>query len=309
MQINNTAVTTRHARPGVLEKVALEVYFVQNGTLFDPYAISGVGIFALSSNGSPSAVLGSDGLIASNVTPLMWFTNSSTLVSNAIFNASNYTPGTTASGIQKNATGRFSVVLDGTNALSSLFNGSALANSASTVGDYVDVWQVKFTSAGGWNVVVNDFHLFNDNFFTVTQPLLLTVRNTLNPKEIRIGSKVDLKIISDITVANRDIDSALKNVFRSAVIQDPQFKIIKLNTGISQLPAHVTVSSYSNTSALIDITSDNTMILNFDTNQLFTHSELLAGNFGSVTGTYGLQAKFTVLTQTFVSNILYFEIV
>lgn len=309
MQINNTAVTTRRARPGVLEKVALEVFFIQNGTLTDPYSISGVGVFALSSNGSPSSVLGTDSLIASDVTPLMWFANSALETSNVAFSVSNYTPGVTASGIFKLATGRYAVVLDGTVALSSTFNGTTIANAVSAIGDYIDVWQVKFVQAGGWNVVCNQFYLFNDNFFTITEPLLLTARSTLNPKEIRIGSKMDLKVAIDITIGNRNLEPSLKNVFREAVVESPQFKIIKFNDGISQLPAHVTVSGYSDTSGLIDITSDNTMLLNFDTSQLFTHAELLAGNFGSVTGSYGLQAKFSILNQTFVSPILRFEII
>jgi hypothetical protein len=308
MQINNTTVTTRQAHPGVLEKVALEVFFIQNGTLTDPYSISGVGIYALSATGSPSSVLGDDGLLIASNLPLMWFTNSSLVTTDASFSTSNYTPGTTASGIVRLSTGRYAVVLDGTNALSSVFSGSVIANRANAVGDYTDIWQVKFISAGGWSVVCNNFHLYNDNFYAITQPLLLTVRNSLNPKQFRLGSKINLKVMSDITVGNRDIDSAVKNLFRDAVILDPQFKILKINDGNAQLPAHVTVSGYSNTSGLVDITSDNTMFFNFDTNTLATHAETLAGNLGSLTGMYALQAKYTILDQTFVSDLMHFQI-
>lgn len=308
MQVNNTTVTTRQAHPGVLEKVALEVFFIQNGTLTDPYSISGVGIFALSSNGSPSAVLGSDNLIASDVTPLMWFANSALLTTDTAYDTSNYTPGTTASGIAKLSTGRYVVVLDGTNALSASFNGTVLANAASAVGDYIDAWQVKFVAAGGWSVVCNNFHLYNDNFYVLTQPLLLTTRTTLNPKTLKLGSKMDLKVMVDVTIGNRDVDAATRNVFREAVIQSPQFKIVKINDGSPHLPSHVTVSGFSNTSALIDITSDNTMILNFDTNLLATHAETVAGNLGSLTGMYALQAKYTILSQTFLSDLLHFQI-
>lgn len=308
MQINNTTVTTRHAHPGVLEKVALEVFFIQNGTLTDPYAISGVGIYYLSANGSPSSVLTSAGLIDTSVVPLMWFSNSSVVTTDASFAASDYTPGTTASGVIRLSQGRYAVVLDGTVALSSTFAGSVIANSASSVRDYIDVWQVKFVNAGDWNIVCNEFHLFNDNFFALTQPLLLTTKNSLNPKIIKLGSKMDLKVAVDVTIGNRDIDSSVRNVFRDSVIQSPQIKIIKVNEGTPHLPNHVTVSSFNNTSALIDITSDNTLILNFDTSLLATHSETLAGNLGSLTGIYAAQAKYTILNQTFLSDLLYFQI-
>lgn len=308
MQINNTTVTTRYAHPGVLEKVALEVFFIQNGTLTDPYAISGVGIYYLSSNGSPSSVLTSAGLIETSVVPLMWFANSSVVTTDTSFASSSYTPGTTASGVIRLSQGRYAVVLDGTVALSSVFNGSVIANSTSAVGYYTDVWQVKFVNAGSWNIVCNDFNLYNDNFFVMTQPLLLTTKNSLNPKLIKLGSKLDLKVAVDVTIGNRDISSATKNVFRDSVIQDPQFKIIKVNEGSPHLPNHVTVSSFANTSALIDITSDNTIILNFDTSLLATHAETLAGNLGSLTGIYAVQAKYIIMNQTFLSDLLYFQI-
>ena len=308
MQVNNTTVVTRGSRPGVLEKVALEVFILNNGQLTDPYAISGVGIYFLSSTGSPSSILTSANLINPDVTPLMWFANSATLTSDSSFAVSNYTPGTTASGIFRLSQGHYVVVLDGSVALSSNWLGSALANSASSVGDYVDAWQLMHVSTGGWNVICNSFHLWNDNFFTLTEPILLTPTLRLMPNLIKLGSKQNLKVRGEFTIANREISREVKNMFKYSVITNPQFRILKVNDGVHQLQGHVEVSGYSATSGLIDVTSDNTMLFLFDTNTLTTHPELLAGRLGTLTGTYALQVKYTIFTETYISPLMYFEV-
>lgn len=308
MQFNNYTLIERKNRPSVLQRVALQTYFYNGGVLADPYAISGVGVFYLSSNGSPSSVLNSSNLIEDSITPLMWFANSAVATTDSTFNASNYTPGNTASGIYKLSTGRYVAVLDGTLALSSFYQGSRIENSVSAAGDYIDVWQVAWTSALNYNVFINDLRLFTDTTFTLTEPLLLTVKNWIVPKKIKLGSKIALKVPTNITISNWNIDEGVRNIFRDTVITNPQFKILKINNGIHNLQNHVTVSSFANTSSLIDVTSDNTMILSFDTNLLPTHSEIVAGTFGSLTGTYALQVKYTIIDQIFVSDLMYFDI-
>ena len=308
MQINGYSIVDVNNRPSVLQKVGIRSYFLNGGTYTDPYAISGVSIFTLSANSYPDTVLNSDNLISSSVVPLMHFANSSTITSNDIFNASNYTPGSTASGIYKISTGLYAVVLDGGVSLSGVYNGSTIANSASSTGDYIAIWTAKLFQSGSWQTIIQKFSLFNDTFYTLSEPLLLTVRNQLHPKYLRLGSKVDLKISTDINIGNRDLDQSIKNIFRDTVIQNPQFKIMKINEGVTNLPAQVTVSSFAQTSSTIDITSDNTLVFNFDTNTLATHSETLAGNIGSLVGTYAVQAKFDILNQTFITDLLHFQI-
>jgi hypothetical protein len=308
MQVNNTNVINRHARPGVLTKVALDVYFINGGQYTDPYAISGVGVYSLSSNGSPSSILASSNLLDDSQTPLMFFANSSVVCSNVIFNASNYTPGNTASGIYKLSTGHYVVILDGTNQLSGVFNGTQIANTASAASDYIDAWQVQFTNGGGWNVLINNFTLYNDTFFTLTQPILLTTKAVLQPKVIKFGSTASLKIKTSVTIGNRDISQDIINIFKDAVILSPQLKIVKINENVTNLPAHVTVSSFSDTSALVDVTGDNSLIFTWNTNQLATHSELIAGNLGSITGTYAVQAKYTILNETILTPLMFFEV-
>ncbi len=308
MQINGTSIVDFNNRPSVLQKVGIRAYFLNGGVYTDPYAISAVTVFDLSTNSYPDTVLNSDNLLTSGLTPRMNFANSSVVTANAAFNASNYTPGSTASGIFKIGTGQYAVVLDGGVSLSGVYEGSAIANTASAIGDYIAVWTTKLFQSGSWQTIIQKFKLYNDTFYTLSEPLLLTVKNQLHPKYVRFGSKIDLKVTTDMTVANKDISQEIKNIFKDSIIQNPQFKIIKINDNMTNLPAQVTVSSYAQTSSVIDVTSENTLVFNFDTTALATHPEALAGNMGTIVGTYALQAKFDVLNQTFVSDLLHFQL-
>ena len=69
-----------------------------------------------------------------------------------------------------------------------------------------------------------------------------------------------------------------------------------------------TVSGYSDTSGLTDISSDNTITMLFDTNNLTSLSAFQLGNFGSVTGTYSVQVKYDLLNQTIISPLFYLTV-
>jgi hypothetical protein len=308
MQINNIQVVDRHNRPGVLQKVALRSFFINDGAYQDPYAISSVSIFKLSSNTSPSTVLNDDNVIDPTVASaiiLMNFANSSVLPTNAIFNASNYT-GTmpNASGIFRLATGQYAVVLDGTLAnLSGVYEGTAIPNTASTVTNYIDVWTVKMTANSDYTVYINEFKLHDDTLFTTTEPIIFTTSNKLRNKHVKLGSKVDLTISTEFNIGNKNIDDPIKNIFKDSVLVNPSIQIVKLNDDYT-LPARVTVSAFADTSAYTDTTSDNTMIFNWDTNALYTLPSVLNGTFGPLTGAYQIQVKYSVLNQTIYSDYL-----
>lgn len=304
MNINNYEVVDRHNRPSVNQRVALRVFFINDGVYQDPVSISGVTIFRDSDNFSPSSLLNDDQLISSAVTQsqvLMHFANSAVDVTNVAFNASNYTPGTTASGIFKLGTGQYAVVLDGTVNLSSFydFNGSGyeLANGASAARDYIDVWTVKLLQGSDYKTVINQFGLKDDTFFALTEPLLLTVKSTITPGKIVLGSKRDIKVFNDIGLQNRNIDESTLNLFRDSVITSAAIEIVKINDESPLIPATVVVSSFANTSSLVDITADNTLTFSWDTSALLTHAQTLAGNMGSVRGTYTIQAKMNILNE------------
>jgi len=307
MLVNGYTVYDRHNRPSVLQPVGLRAFFINNGQFQDPYEISSVTVFKLADNTSPSTLLTSanllDPAIASGAVK-MGFANSAQLVTNVAFNTSNYTPGTTASGIYKMSTGEYIVVLNGQVALSGKYEGTTIPNQASTVGDYIDIWTVRWVQNSDWEIFVNDFRLYRDTIFTATEPLLITTTNKLANKHVKLGSKVDLKVATEINIANKNITRSIKNTFEDAAITSAQVQIVKLNDDYT-LPARVTVSSFANTSASVDVTSDNTLVFNWDTNDLYTLPAVTAGTFGPLTGTYCVQVKYGILNQTIISDLMY----
>lgn len=315
MEINGNEVTTRHERPTVLGPTALILYFINNGQYADPHSISGVSIFAASDNQSPSSVISSDGEIKTDVTGsvLMHFSNDEAATTDSSFDASNYTPGVVgaASGIYKLATGKFACVLDQAAVIpSGVFNLSGdttILNTVSSTGDYIDVWTVKRFAGSDLDTIINDFTLTEDRFFGVTEPLLFRVSTRLENNHLVLGSKTDLKFTNEFTLENANIDRSIVNLFKQSLVTDPMLEIYKKNQD-RNLDARVEVSGYSNTSALVDTTSEDTVIFTFDTDSLKTHPKLLDGTLGSMTGTYVARLKFNALNQTIISNDMAFII-
>lgn len=235
MRLNGTTVIDRHNRPAVNQKVALQAFFINDGVYQDPYEISGVAIFQKTTASAAQDFLNDDNLLVSSVASslLMNFANSATLTTDSAFDTSNYTPGTTASGIFRTGVGKYIVVLDGTVNLSgnySYWNSpSAIENSASSTGNYWDFWTVKLVQGSDYKVVSNEFALFDNTFFVITQPLLLKPRTKLVNKYINLGSRTDLKFFTEITIENKDIDESIKNIFRDSLITSAMVQILKLN--------------------------------------------------------------------------------
>lgn len=315
MQLNGVSLVDRNNRPGVLQKVALKVYFINNGEYYDPYDISGVTIFNRLSNTSPSSVLDtSTGLVTTTIPSGLILMNfgASANDSGAALAASSYstTNSAAASGIYRVSKGEYVCVLDGTQNISGVYNlnGSSLLipNKASGTGDYIDVWTVKFVEGSDYQSLVNYFSLYRDTFFTVTEPLLLTANNRLIQKHLKLDSIVNLQVTTDINIGNRNISESTRNVFKDSSIVSAMFKIEKINEDTQTLPSRVEVSGFSTTSGLVGVTDGNTMTLLFDTTKLATHSSV--ASFGGLTGTYCLTCKYTLLNETIVSQPMYFII-
>jgi len=316
MQLNDSTIVDRHNRPTVTDAVGLRTIFINDGVQVDPYGISAVSIFA---RDTVPTILDSNGMVTAE--PLMQFSNLNNGVlvsgpSEAQFAATNYVPtsagancatgGTCAgvSGIYRYTTGapgEFVVVLDGGINLSGIWDsgtGSSIANTASSVKDYVDVWTVKLSQNSNWQVLINEFSLFGDTFFSVTQPMMLKTRNSLANKHVQLGSKVNIKIPTEITVENRDIDSSIKNIFKQSIVTSASCEIVKLNDDVT-LPSRVTVSSFDDTHGKVDISADNTLLFNWDTSQL--SAILAASNGGTANGTYTIQVKYRLIDETILS--------
>lgn len=314
MQLNGVDLVDRHNRPTVLQKVALRAFFINDGEYYDPYDISGVTIFEKSANFSPSTVLNSN-LISSSVDTSiikMHFAGSGVAGANggALDPTKYVNTNAAASSIYRLGVGEYVCVLDLTKSTSGFYDfhskNTVIQNSASSVTDYIDCWTIQFVKDSAYQTLINEFSLYNDTFFTVTQPLIFATRNNLVNKHLTLSSIETLKVQTDITIQNRNIDSSIRNIFKDSAITSAMVKIEKVNEDSTTLPATVEISGFSDTSGLIDITSDNTILLRFDTTKLATHPRL--ASFGGLTGTYRLIVKYTLLNDTIISKPFYFTI-
>jgi len=275
----------------------------------DPYEISAVSIFAAQSNFSPSSIIANDGEIDPTFSAaiLMDFSNSAGLTTDSAFDTSNFNGLSTDYGIYKISTGKYIVILNGLVNLSgvnSLFDDSALANGASSAGDYVDVWTVRLVEGSDLTTFINDFTLKRGVFNVLTEPVRVAVRSRLHNNKFVLGSIRNIKVGNDITFENKSIDESVLNSMNDALVTSASMLIEKINED-SNLPGKVTVSGYSDTSGLVEITSDNTISLLFDTTTLPTHPRMLDGTLGNQRGAYSVRVKFTLFDETIVSQPLH----
>jgi len=302
MQLNGITVVERHNRPGTLSRDILRLNIINNGVFQDLYAVSSVSLFLKSQNVSPETVLASGTqLISDTAASTVKYRWSGSVKDSSLFN----TDSSSASSIYKVGTGEYAVVLDGTQTVSGVTrDGTTIVNQASSIGDYIDVWTVKVSSNTDWTVFINDVKLFPDSFVAVTEPLILKSKTNLVPNKVRLGEVIDLKIATEVTVMNKNIDQTIKNTLSEGVIQNSKFRILKHNED-SNLPARVEVKSYADTSAYVSVTGDNTMIYSFDT------SSLTSGNItdlGAGTGSYSVEAKYNMMNETIISPMMYFTV-
>ena len=77
-------------------------------------------------------------------------------------------------------------------------------------------------------------------------------------------------------------------------------EIVKLNDDVT-LASRVTVSSFADTSSTMDVTSDNTILFNWDTLGLQTILNAQSDPAGAATGTYTVQVKYKLVDETILS--------
>ena len=323
MQLNGVTLVDRFNRPSVNGKVAVRTLFINSGEFIDPYDVSACTIFAKVSNETPAFIADPiDGLIKSAATSevLMNFNISGNPNNNADGHDGTgtkvtsqrlndtvwfppYVPGDRASGIHRVGVGDYVAVLDGSllTDLSGTYDirypyqgGIEVVNGASSVQDYIDVWTVKLYSGSEYQLFINSFSLYNDTFTTITEPLLITTRNRLLNKKLRFGEKLDMKITTDITVQNSTLSEETKNILKDYPITNPTITIKKVNDD------SVNEEAWSNVvnDTPATLTTDNTIIYNYDIDAW--------GTTGA--GTYFITAKYSYLTQDFVTPPYYFTI-
>lgn len=338
MQLNEVELTERFNRPSVTGRVALRAMFLNDGQYQDPYDVSACTILTKLANASPDSIIGTNGLIKSDqaiATILMnfgvsgnydnglphdgvpgrttsenpkWVSPSATTGPDS-FVTNGYFIHSQASGIYKTGVGQYVAVLDGGIGLSGgynmhspFFEGTTVANAASSVQDYIDVWTVKMTATSEYQLFINEFSLVDDAWVSLTQPLLLSTSNRLVNKHVNWGSTVNLKITTDLTVQNRDLDSSVKNLIESYGIDNATIQIDKINdvSPGGGIPPRETVTVGG--TAVNEVTSDNTIIYSFNTNSV--PSNLLGGR----SGTFVIKATYTFLGETIVTAPFYFTV-
>ena len=186
-------------------------------------------------------------------------------------------------------------------------NTQVAASSLAYVGEYVDLWTVKLNEASKAQVITNQFDLNEDTFFAFTEPLLLTTSNKLMNKHVRLGETVDLKISTETTIQNRDISRSIQDIFKQSVVTEGAVEIRKVNQDVN-FAGPFTVLSYGQTGPDVRITSDNTLILNWDTSLIRNLEAFTDGTFGSLTGTYSIQVKYSLLNETIISPLFYLTV-
>ncbi len=317
MQLNGTSLVDRYARPSVGNKVALRTFFLNNGQLLDPYDVSACTVFARVSNFTPSGVVGDDGLIDSDYSAvvLMSFGGAGdvgaphdgkdgrvTSENLAWVSGTLYSPGNQASGIYRSDTGDYVAVLDGEVDLSGFFDQKGVAfevaNGASSVQEYIDVWTVKLFQSSEYQVFVNQFSLTDDTFTTITEPLILNASEKLITKHVRIGEIIDMVIPTEFTVINRSIPESIKNTLTNYPISDVLVEVQKVNEDNVNQPAREVIQAFG--AANVTVGSDSTILYNLDTNTLAPTT--------GVPGNYIITVRYTLLNQTFQSSPLYFTV-
>ena len=263
MNINNITVVPRKNRPSVLSRCALEFFYIKNGVHVDPYAGCSVSLYrdqvasstklATIANGDPDAYLDYEssssryGLISSSVvsaTDYKWEnrlhdgTNTHVVFASADeFDPTNYDGLIEdSSGIWKLGDGHFAVVLMPSaiyvssthDDLGNEYASSGEAtNSASAAATYFDVWTIVDHEGAPARTYISKLVLFNDTIFAVSEPLLLSAKNTLVQKYVNVKSIVNLKIKTEIALTDQEVPADVRSIFNDSVIQDAEVKIEK----------------------------------------------------------------------------------
>jgi hypothetical protein len=317
MNLNGFEVVDRANRPSVNARVAIRTFFMNDGSFIDPFEIMSVSIFDKALNEYPENLLNASGYLEPSTIAgkaLAHFETSAGGILNneSVKPVSLYSPGDNS--IFKNGPGEYLVVLDGISPqpwdtfIQNSTVEADISNSIQKTGEFIDAWVIKYPGESNYKTIFNTLFLYDNTFYTTTEPPLVKTYNNLTTRTISLGSKKDLKIITEFTIENRNVDQATQNLFKTALAINPKIKIEKINQE-HNLPARVEVSGFNDTADLIRITSENTFILNWDTETLRTHPELLSGNLGSMLGVYAITLQYELLNERIVTPQMYLQLV
>ena len=358
-QINGYNYADRSDRPTTKERVGLRASFYNQGSVASPVAVSGVTLFSKNDFPDPSSVLGSDGLILSSITSSVikyhWSTDFSLPINGAGGgNTTSGTKDTSSYNEQANdgstvwwlgASGNFAVILEGQKgsgdpswpsapAATYSFHGSSVTIplAASTAGEYFEVWTVQLAADLPYTSFIFPASLYYDAWVGLSEPLHLTTSHRLITKKIAENSTTDIKIATEVTVHNKALDSAMKNVLNDTLYTNLAFQLHKINENPSdELDPIVSVkpegksiggtdgnyywSTTSNTYpgnkqlSPIHVGADRTIIIPMDFRMLGGGS-FTSGNRGAmgynVPGTWRVRCRYDLIGETVISPWMHF---
>tara|TARA_R100000458_G_scaffold1977_4_gene1658 strand:- start:4116 stop:5111 length:996 start_codon:yes stop_codon:yes gene_type:complete len=196
-----------------------------------------------------------------------------------------------ASGIFRIKEGHFAVVLppDGLY-VSSTWNlpdgneytssGNA-TQSASAAGVYFDIWTVVDSPGSAARTYINKVQLYNDTIMGVAEPLLVTSKNSLVQKYVNAGSKVNLKVRTEISLNDKDTSKDIRSIFNESVIQDAQMR----------------VRMYSETDGAWQVISDWD-----DVDNITSSDTMIKSTTFNIVGRYEVQVKYSLMDETIYSD-------
>jgi len=350
--------TGRNNHPTANQRVGLEASFYNQGARVSPYSISGVTLFSKNDFPDTKSVLGSDGLISSSITSdkikYHWHTPSgegglnspegaigSVFYSDEAADASTVywlQHGSQEYGVNTGDEGNFVVLLEGQKDGDSIastydFHGSeiSISNTAKTVGEYFDVWTVQLTEDQAYtSFIFPSFTLYYDTWYGLPEPLQLTTTHRLLTKKITDNSMVTIKISSEFTVHNKNIDDSLKNILKDVTFTNLGFQLQKIIDNpiegtepiLSIFPEGApsesnnwatTTNSYPDQVKLgsINVGSDNTINIPMDFRKtggasITSGSKQKMGY--QMKGTWRVKVKYDLVGERLISPWMYFTV-
>jgi hypothetical protein len=295
--LNNKTVTSRHNRPSTVGSTYLEIFYVKNGKMDDPYGVCSVHIFKDTDNGNSSIWIDGDsssptfGLVPSSLDKDAAFifipASGDHRTTSEGFSVDKFkNTNSTASGIYREEEGHFSVVLKG-GASGTTWRGRTkdYINEASSTGGYFDIWTVEDENGGGLRTIINSFELFYDTVFATTEPILLTTSFRLLQKYVNKNSVEKLQVKTDHVVHNQNVSEELKNIFRHSVTSNASIRIVKVKDDTSTGLPYTQILDWTD----MDISSDDTLSYSWNTSALDV-------------GTYELQVSSSILDRSIFSD-------
>jgi len=318
---NSKIVSERHQRPSFNGRTILRAYFLRDGGYvpIDNTQVSSVMLFKKEANTSPASILDtSSGLVSdAAAADAVWrwaLSGAGADGSGNLLIEDQYVPAdsSSCSSIYSVNSGRLAVILNGIDIVETMLaDGTTVSSNQQLSGEpaatYIDVWTVKLCAGCDWVTFINDTAFFQNNAVVLSEPLLCSTRERLYNKRIELGSVEKLKIGTEITIENKNIDVSLRNVLRDGLVTSGVVQILKHNYSVPALPATSPVVSFAQSAGLVEVTGDNTFLYLFDTTILWD-PEIMGPTFGSPIGTYSVQVRYSVLDEFRLSPLMFFKV-